>query len=57
MSISWKGTLTLTDFNGQPRTIASMPRGGLNPDLAAVGKTFGVIKLVSDPPHWSDDGH
>jgi hypothetical protein len=22
----------------------------------AVGKTFGVIKLLSDPPHWSDDG-
>lgn len=21
------------------------------------GATFGVIKLVSDPPHWSDDGH
>jgi hypothetical protein len=26
-------------------------------DLNAVGKSYGVIKLVSDPPHWSDDGH
>lgn len=29
-------------------------------DLQALykfGKTFGVIKLVSDAPHWSDDGH
>ena len=26
-------------------------------DLHAVGASFGVIKLVSDPPHWSDDGH
>ena len=26
-------------------------------DLNAVGATFGVIKLASDPPHWSDDGH
>lgn len=25
--------------------------------LVPVGKTFGVIKLASDPPHWSDDGH
>lgn len=25
--------------------------------LHALGATFGVIKLVSDPPHWSDDGH
>jgi len=22
-----------------------------------LGKTYGLIKLVSDPPHWSDDGH
>lgn len=26
-------------------------------DLNAVGETYGVIKLVSDPPHWSADGH
>lgn len=26
-------------------------------DLHAVGATYGVQKLVSDPPHWSDDGH
>jgi D-alanyl-D-alanine dipeptidase len=25
--------------------------------LKALGATFGVIKLPSDPPHWSDDGH
>ena len=25
--------------------------------LNAVGATYGVNKLVSDPPHWSDDGH
>ncbi|HSW03008.1 hypothetical protein [Aquabacterium sp.] len=25
--------------------------------LHTVGASFGVIKLVSDPPHWSDDGH
>lgn len=26
-------------------------------DLNAVGATYAVHKLVSDPPHWSDDGH
>ncbi len=26
-------------------------------DLHAVGKSYGVIKLVEDEPHWSDDGH
>jgi hypothetical protein len=27
------------------------------PQLHSVGATFGVHKLVTDPPHWSDDGH
>jgi len=26
-------------------------------DLNPVGASFGVIKLVGDPPHWSHDGH
>lgn len=25
--------------------------------LYEVGATYGVHKLVTDPPHWSDDGH
>jgi hypothetical protein len=24
---------------------------------ADLTRAFGVIKLASDPPHWSDDGH
>ena len=57
MTISWKGTLKITDFNGQSHAISTGPRNGSNPQLIVVGKTFGVVKLVSDPPHWSDDGH
>jgi len=26
-------------------------------DLNAVGATYGVHKLITDPPHWSSDGH
>lgn len=26
-------------------------------DLHPVGATYGVVKLPSDPPHWSHDGH
>lgn len=26
-------------------------------DLFAVGASYNVMKLVSDKPHWSDDGH
>jgi hypothetical protein len=57
MTIGWQGTLKITDFDGVAHSIASSPRDGSNPELIAVGKTFGVIKLPSDPPHWSDDGH
>lgn len=57
MNVTWTGTLNIADFNGAAHAIASMPRSGSNAELIAVGKTFGVIKLLSDPPHWSDDGH
>lgn len=30
---------------------------GTPDDLYALGASFGVHKLRSDPPHWSDDGH
>lgn len=36
--------------DGQQITIRS------NSDLFAVGRSWGVVKLISDPPHWSDDG-
>jgi hypothetical protein len=26
-------------------------------DVVALGASFGVHKLLTDPPHWSDDGH
>lgn len=57
MDIGWQGTLAIRDFDGNLHQIASPPHTGLNPQLIAVGASFGVIKLVSDPPHWSDDGH
>ena len=57
MSIAWQGDLNITDFNGIAHTIRSLPRNGSNAELVLVGATFGVFKLLSDPPHWSDDGH
>ena len=57
MTISWQGTLNVIDFNGQERVITMPPRSGLNQALVDVGRSFGVIKLMTDPPHWSDDGH
>ena len=57
MTISWQGTLKVLDFNGQERVITMPPRSGSNQVLVDVGRSFGVIKLMTDPPHWSDDGH
>jgi hypothetical protein len=56
MTIEWSDTLPIRDFNGNLKNVTSLPRTGQNSDLVKVGATFGVIKLVKDPPHWSDDG-
>lgn len=57
MTIAWDGVLSIRDFDGQMHSITSLPRSGSNAALVAVGRSFGVIKLLTDPPHWSDDGH
>jgi hypothetical protein len=57
MTISWSGDLSIADASGTVIKIDAPPRNGGNTRLHAVGATYGVIKLVADPPHWSDDGH
>jgi hypothetical protein len=58
MTITWTGPLKIKDGNGHVVTITSLPRTGAgNAALHAVGATYGVIKLVVDQPHWSDNGH
>jgi len=58
MTISWTGDLTITNGSGTAVTINSLPRNGSgNAALHHVGATYAVIKLHSDPPHWSTDGH
>jgi hypothetical protein len=56
MTITWSGDLTIEKKDGTSTTISSSPKNGRNTDLHIVGATYGVRKLVSDPPHWSDDG-
>lgn len=57
--ITWSGTLRIPDGRtGATKAISSTPSNGAdNRDLHAVGASYGVIKLASDPPHWSIDGH
>jgi hypothetical protein len=57
MDIGWHDFLEIADKDGTSHRIASLPRDGTNPDLARVGASYGVIKLVTDPPHWSINGH
>lgn len=58
MTITWTGPLVIKDASGNIVHITSAPQTGAgNTDLWAVGKSYGVNKLQSDPPHWSSDGH
>ena len=58
MDISWTAReFTITDGAGKSVTIKSASKDGSDTDLHKVAKSYNVIKLVSDPPHWSSDGH
>ncbi len=56
MTIAWQGDLKIVDGTGKLVIIKSEPRNGNNAELHQVGATYGVYKLVSDPPHWFEDG-
>lgn len=51
MSIS--GFLNKVFTNGEGKKVTPTNNNQLN----ALGASFGVRKLVGDPPHWSSDGH
>jgi len=58
MDISWSNSLAIAKGDGTIRTISSVPRtGARNTDLHAIGASYSVIKLPTDDPHWSADGH
>jgi D-alanyl-D-alanine dipeptidase len=51
--------MTITNYVGRTVSDATGQRIVLRSaqDLHGVGASYGVRKLASDPPHWSDDGH
>lgn len=57
MTITWNGQIQVATNNGTPPVVLGPPGNNSNPALHALGATYGVIKLIVDPPHWSDDGH
>lgn len=56
MTIRWNGTISIRDKTGKQHKLAAPRTGEDNAQLHAIGATYGVKKLLSDPPHWSDDG-
>ncbi len=57
MSVSWTtAELKIKDAKNNEVVIKGAVKNGANRELHAVGESYGVIKLVSDPPHWSADG-
>ncbi|HEY9794174.1 MAG TPA: peptidoglycan-binding domain-containing protein [Leptolyngbyaceae cyanobacterium] len=55
-NITWKGTLKIKKKDGSIVSIGNPPNGANNIGLHAVGTSYGVFKLLNDPPHWSSDG-
>lgn len=51
MTVRWQGSIAVLSKNGNSMQAASQS------DLVPIGGTYGVMKLATDPPHWSDDGH
>lgn len=56
MTIGWSGTIRVEQRSGHKVAIGAPRSGAENRTLHAVGATYGLHKLLSDPPHWSDDG-
>jgi D-alanyl-D-alanine dipeptidase len=57
MDIAWTGDLAMDDGKGRHLAVETEPRDGTNQALWGIGVSYGVMKLASDPPHWSSDGH
>ena len=56
MTIDWAGAVKVRNAAGNEVSLSSTS-DGTNTALHGVGASYGVFKLVSDPPHWSDNGH
>jgi len=61
MTTTWTAKkIDIREKNGHETVIGSTPRNGLNRQLIAVGKTYGVINFLNaakDRNHWSSTGH
>jgi len=56
MNITWTGTINIKNRLNQAVPITFMADVHSNRGFHAVGESYGVRKLVTDAPHWSQDG-
>jgi hypothetical protein len=57
MKISWTPPIKVRDSRGREVVIDRPTSDATNTHLHAIGASYGVRKLLSDPPHWSVNGH
>src|SRR5262245_34783543 len=57
MDITWAGAVTIKKRDGSGESVPFMADVDKNAKLHAVGASYGVMKLITDAPHWSHDGH
>lgn len=55
MDIKWTGTIWVKKKGGPKVPVIYGPVNA-NKVLHEIGASYGVKKLLSDDPHWSDDG-
>jgi len=53
--ITWSGSLNLAR-KGETETLDCTGSGTSSGYLQSIGRSYGVIKLAGDPPHWSATG-
>ena len=56
MTIGWNDPIEILDAQGNSVGLDRPRNGADSTGLHAVGRTYGVIKLISDRPHWSANG-
>lgn len=57
MDITWTDKIKVKDKTGKETEVTFNADVNANTVLHAIGKSYGVIKLATDAPHWSTDGH
>ncbi len=56
MTITWTGKIKVANKSGKKIELTYMKNVKNNKKLHAVGKSYGVKKLLNDAPHWSYNG-